>query len=125
MNDLLLNILSVVVTAIVLPLISFLGVKLTEWLNTKIKDEKGQVLMKQATDIVVNAVRSVFQTYVEGLKKSGGFDKDAQIYALTLAKDTALKQLSDETKEYITKNFGDLGEWLTTQIEATINLLKN
>ena len=22
-------------------------------------------------------------------------------------------------------NFGDLGEWLTTQIEATINLLKN
>lgn len=125
MNDLLLNILSVIVTAIVLPLISFLGVKLTEWLNTKIKDEKEQVLLKQATDIVVNAVRSVFQTYVEGLKKSGGFDKDAQIYALTLAKDTALKQLTEDAKEYINKNFGDLGEWLTTQIEATINVLKN
>lgn len=111
--------------AIVLPLISFLGVKLTDWPNTKIKDKKEQVLLKQSTDIVANAVRSVFQTYVEGLKKSGRFDKDAQIYALTLAKDTSLKQLSDETKEYITKNFGDLVGWLTTQIEATINLLKN
>ena len=125
MNQIFINILAAVVTCIVLPLISFLGVKLTEWLNTKIKDEKGQRLIKQATDIVLNAVRCVFQTYVEALKKSGGFDQKAQIYAFNLAKDTALKQLSDESKDYITKNYGDLEEWLKTQIEASINLLKN
>ena len=125
MNQIFINILAAVVTCIVLPLISFLGVKLTEWLNTKIKDEKGQRLIKQATDIVLNAVRCVFQTYVEALKKSGGFDQKAQIYAFNLAKDTALKQLSDETKNYITNNYGDLEEWLKTQIEASINLLKN
>ena len=125
MNQIFINILAALVTCIVLPLISFLGVKLTEWLNTKIKDEKGQRLIKQATDIVLNAVRCVFQTYVEALKKSGGFDQKAQIYAFNLAKDTALKQLSDEAKNYITNNYGNLEEWLKTQIEASINLLKN
>ncbi len=125
MNQILINILATVVTCIVLPLISFLGVKLTEWLNTKIKDEKGQALIKKATEIVLNSVRCVFQTYVEALKKSGGFDQKAQIYAFNLAKDTALKQLGDDAKNYITQNYGDLEEWLKTQIEASINLLKN
>ena len=40
MNQLLLNILATVVTCIILPLISFLGVKLTQWLNTKIKNDE-------------------------------------------------------------------------------------
>lgn len=125
MNQIFINILAAVVTCIILPLISFLGVKLTEWLNTKIKNEKGQALIKKATDIVLNAVRCVFQSYVEALKKSGGFDQKAQIYAFNLAKDIALKQLGDDTKNYIAQNYGDLEEWLKTEIEASINLLKN
>ena len=125
MNQIFINILAAVVTCIILPIISFLGVKLTEWLNTKIKNEKGQALIKKATDIVLNAVRCVFQSYVEALKKSGGFDQKAQIYAFNLAKDIALKQLGDDTKNYIAQNYGDLEEWLKTEIEASINLLKN
>ena len=93
--------------------------------NTKIKNEKGQALIKKATDIVLNAVRCVFQSYVEALKKSGGFDQKAQIYAFNLAKDIALKQLGDDAKNYIAQNYGDLEEWLKTEIEASINLLKN
>lgn len=125
MNQIFINILAAVVTCIILPLISFLGVKLTEWLNTKIKNEKGQALIKKATDIVLNAVRCVFQSYVEALKKSGGFDQKAQIYAFNLAKDIALKQLGDDAKNYIAQNYGDLEEWLKTEIEASINKLKN
>lgn len=125
MNQIFINILAAVVTCIILPLISFLGVKLTEWLNTKIKNEKGQALIKKATDIVLNAVRCVFQSYVEALKKSGDFDQKAQIYAFNLAKDIALKQLGDDAKNYIAQNYGDLEEWLKTEIEASINLLKN
>ena len=125
MNQIFINILAAVVTCIILPLISFLGVKLTAWLNTKIKNEKGQALIKKATDIVLNAVRCVFQSYVEALKKSGGFDQKAQIYAFNLAKDIALKQLGDDAKKYIAQNYGDLEEWLKTEIESSINLLKN
>lgn len=125
MNDILLNVLSVVVTAVVVPLISYLGLKLTQWLSTKIKDEKAKVLLTNAINVVTDAVRATFQTYVEALKKSGTFDKDAQIKAFTLAKDTALKQLSDESVKFISSNYGDIDNWLTTQIESAINQLKN
>ena len=125
MNQILLNILAAIVTCIVLPLISFIGIKFTQWLNTKIENDKGKALMERATQIVLDAVRCVFQTYVEALKKSGGFDQKAQIYAFNLAKDTALKQLGDDAKAYISENYGDLQEWLKTEIEASINKLKN
>ena len=125
MNQILLNVLATVVTCIVLPLISFLGIKLTQWLNTKIKNNKGKALMEQAVDIVINAVRSVFQTYVESLKNSGNFNKESQTIAFNLAKSLILKQLTDDAKNYISQNYGDLEEWIRNEIEASIYKLKN
>jgi hypothetical protein len=125
MNEIILNIISVVVTAVILPLISYAGARLITWLNTKIKDENAKQQLTVATDIVTNAVRSVFQTYVEALKKNGMFDKESQKVALIKAKNDALAQMTDEIKEYITKNYGDLETWIITQIESTINILKN
>lgn len=125
MNEIILNIISVVVTAVILPLISYAGARLIAWLNAKIKDENTKQQLTVATDIVTNAVRSVFQTYVEALKKNGTFDKESQKVALIKAKDDALAQMSDEIKDYITKNYGNLETWITTQIESTINILKN
>lgn len=125
MNEIILNIISVVVTAVILPLISYAGARLIAWLNAKIKDENAKQQLTVATDIVMNAVRSVFQTYVETLKKNGTFDKESQKVALIKAKNDALAQMTDETKEYITKNYGNLETWIITQIESTINILKN
>lgn len=125
MNEIILNIISVVVTAVILPLISYAGARLITWLNTKIKDENAKQQLTVATDIVTNAVRSVFQTYVETLKKNGTFDKESQKAALIKAKNDALAQMTDEIKEYITKNYGNLETWIITQIESTINILKN
>ena len=124
MNDILINIISVVVTAVVLPLISIAGAQLIKLINKKISDKQSAKFLEDATNIVTSAVRCVFQTYVDSLKKSGTFDATAQAMALTKAKDLALKELSDDVKTYITTNFGDLESWLTTQIEATISLLK-
>ena len=125
MNEILLNILSVVVSAVVLPLISLIGAKLVSFINTKINDEKASKLLSKATEIVTNAVRSVFQTYVEALKKNGTFDKESQISALNQAKNIAISQMTDEVKDYISATYGDLDNWLSTNIEATINTLKN
>lgn len=124
MNEIVLNIISCVVTVVVIPLISLLGGKLIQLISSKIKDEKASSYLTQATNIVLDAVRSVFQTYVEALKKEGKFDADAQLVALNKAKEIALNQLSDDLKEFITKNFGNLTSWLANQIEASINLLK-
>ena len=65
MNDILLNVLSVVFTVFIIPLITMLGTKVISWINSKIKNEKMAGLLTQATEAVINAVRSVFQTYVE------------------------------------------------------------
>lgn len=125
MNQILLNILAAVTTCIILPLISFLGIKLSQWLSTKIKDEKAAKLLTQATEIVVTAVKSVFQTYVESLKNSGTFDKTAQLEALNKAKAIVTSELTVELKDFITANYGDLEDWITNQIEASIYKLKN
>ena len=125
MNEIIINIISVVVTSIVLPLISIAGAKLIQFINSKIKNNKAADLLTTATTIVINAVRSVFQTYVETLKKEGSFNKDAQIIALNKAKDIALTQMTDEVKDYLVTTYGSLDSWLDTNIEATINILKN
>lgn len=65
-----------VTTCIILPHIAFLGIKLSQWLSTKIKGEKTQALFTKAIGIVTNAVKVTFQTYVESLKNSGSFDKE-------------------------------------------------
>ncbi len=125
MNDILINIISAVVTTVLLPLITWAGTKLIQYIGTKVKNEKAATLLSTATTVVLNAVRSVFQTYVESLKASGSFGLDAQVEALKKAKDIALSQLGEDVKEYITTNFGSLDGWLTNQIESSINLLKN
>ena len=125
MNEIIINIISVVVTSIVLPLISIAGAKLIQFINSKIKNNKAADLLTTATTIVINAVRSVFQTYVEALKKEGSFNKDAQIIALNKAKDIALTQMTDEVKDYLVTTYGSLDTWLDTNIEATNNILKN
>lgn len=124
MNEILLNILSCLVTAVIIPLITLLGSKLIKWISSKIDNEKTSKYIAEATTIVLDAVKCVFQTYVESLKKEGNFNKDAQLIALNKAKDIVLTQLSDDIKGYINNNFGDVNSWITTQIEASINTLK-
>lgn len=124
MNEILLNILSAVVTLIIIPLISFAGARLIAWLNTKIKNENAKQMLTAATTIVTNSVGMVFQTYVESLKANGSFNDESQKEALTKAKNAALSQMNEEVKGYITATYGDLDNWLTTQIEATIYALK-
>ena len=125
MNQILLNILAAVTTCIILPLISFLGIKLSQWLSTKIKDEKAAALFTKAVDIVTNAVRITFQTYVESLKNSGSFGKEEQLIAFEKAKAIITSELTEDLKTFIIQNYGDLQTWISNQIEATIYKLKN
>lgn len=125
MNQILLNVLAAVTTCIILPLISFLGIKLSQWLSTKIKDEKAQALFAKAIGIVTNAVQVTFQTYVESLKNSGSFGKEEQAIAFDKAKAIITSELTKELKTFITQNYGDLQKWITNQVEATIYKLKN
>lgn len=125
MNDIIIKIISVVVTSIVFPTITFLSIKLTSWLNTKIKSEKERALLTGITEVVTRNVASTIQTFVESLKKENKFDDKAQSNALRYAKEQILKELNDEAIGYISDNFKDVNSWLATQIESTIYNFKN
>ncbi len=124
MNEVITSIISIVVTTVVLPLITLGGTKLIQYLNSKIKDENAKRILTSIGTSVERAVRVVFQTYVESLKKSGTFDKEAQKTALVIAKQEVMRELDIEAKEFIVNNYGDLNAFITNQIEATISLLK-
>lgn len=124
MNEIVTSIIGIVVTTVVLPLVTLGGTKLIQYLNSKIKDEHARRILTSIASSVERAVRVVFQTYVESLKKSGTFDKEAQKTALILAKQEVMKELGIEAKEFIINNYGDLNAYINNQIEATIYFLK-
>lgn len=91
----------------------------------KVKNETIQRVCREITDAVANAVAAMNQTYVNDLKASGSFDKDAQAKALNGAISAAIKSLSKDALDYIKEISGDdtVG-YLTTRIQAQIDLNK-
>ncbi len=119
--EVLISIIGIVLTAFV----SWGIERLISWLNTKIDNEKVASLLTSALETVETCVKSTYQTYVETLKEEGSFDAEAQKTALNKALDEIKETLSEEATKYIEENFGDLDEWIATQIEAAIYTLKN
>lgn len=124
MNEIVVNVIAVVVTSVVIPLVTLLGAKLTQWINGRIKDNETKKVVEEINHTISSNVSFVFQTYVENLKKKDKFDEKAQSYALRYAHEKILNDLGDIAKEHILEHYGDINGWITTQIESTIYLLK-
>lgn len=114
-----------VVGTVLTGLATWLTAFIVGWLNQKIKDKKIARWATEITQIIMAAVKAVFQEFVETLKKNGKFDEAAQKEAKERAYNIIVSQLSEELKAYITENFGDMKEYLMNQIEAMIYQLKN
>ncbi len=114
-----------VIAAILAALGSWVLVKVKSLINTKIKDAKIRALLDGAADVVSSVVKATYQTYVEAIKGTDAWTKDAQAHALQMATDSAKAKLSEEIKTYISENFGDVDLWLKEQIEAKLYDLKN
>lgn len=100
-------------------IIAFLH-KQTVRLQEKIRDEKVKNLINIAEGIVDQAVSTVTQTYVDGLKADGVFDKDAQKNAFEKSKTYIYSLMTEETKKAIMENYGTLDTWVATKIEESI-----
>lgn len=119
-----LNILLSALGVIVTGLASFLVAKLTQWLNSKISDAKAANYLSTIATIVFNGVQTINQTYVDTIKKEGKFDEEAQKEAYNRCLVTVKAQLMPDLIDYITKNFGDMDEYLRSLIESTVRSLK-
>lgn len=122
------EIMNLVETLVLAPLVvaisSFLIVLLrqqTAKIEGKIKDEKAKRLLEIAEGVVTQAVTSVTQTYVDGLKADGEFTKEAQRAAFEQSKEKIYALLTNETMQAIQDNYGSMEEWIKTKIEETVN----
>lgn len=104
---------------------SWVLVKVKTLISTKIKNAKIAALLGGAVDVVASAVKVTYQTYVEAIKGTDAWTQEAQTIALQMSLDAAKSKLSEETKTYISENFGDVDLWLKEQIEAKLYDLKN
>lgn len=122
-------ILICVVVSIVVPIIAGLlawGISvLKKLVNEKIDNATLKAVLNDGLTVIENSVKYTYQTYVEGMKDKDIFDANAQKQALQMAKDKALSMLSEGFINMIKDMYGDVNNWLETNIESTIYTLKN
>lgn len=122
-NELLQTLLYAVITA-GLPVLLTFGVS---YLKAK-RDEKLQGMDNEyikntiidATNIIIDTVDAVGQTYVDDLKKEGKFDTDKQKEALDKAMNQVKDLLSSEASDLIVDKYNDLDGWIRNIIESYI-----
>ena len=119
------EIVTQVVLAIVGVVISALGTFITCIINKKLKDDKAKSLLKGALDVVMGGVQYTYQTYVENLKGTSLWDKDAMETANQKAIEYIKKNLSADMVKYLQDNGKDITEWIKEQIEIAIKKSKD
>lgn len=120
-QNILLSALGVIITG----LATWLSTYMVKLLNEKIKDKQFARWLSQIIEIITNAVKCTYQTYVEALKDENMFTKEAQEEALKRTLQSVKSQLSQESIKFIKDNFGDVEKWLIEKIESIIYSLKN
>lgn len=120
-QNILLSALGVIITG----LATWLSTYIVKLLNEKIKDKQFARWLSQIIEIITNAVKCTYQTYVEALKDKNMFTKEAQEEALKRTLQSVKSQLSQESIKFIKDNFGDVEKWLIEKIESIIYSLKN
>lgn len=119
------NIIWSALGVIITGLVTFGVTKLTSWINSKIGDQKAANYLSTIITLVGNAVKDIYQTYVESLKTQGKFGPEEQKIALEKCLNQIKSQLAPDLITYITTNFGDMDSYLRSLIESTIYNLKN
>lgn len=126
-----LNLLADIFEVCIIPLLAVLTTYLVKYIQVKsaeITTQSDNVLVDKYTtmlaDTISACVLATNQTYVESLKKQGAFNVEAQKVAFNMTLEAVMNILSDEAKEYLSEAFGDLNSYITSQIEASVNVNK-
>ena len=104
-------------------IVKFIQIK-SEEITGKVDNELADKYVNMLAATIENCVIATNQTYVEALKNAGKFDAEAQKTAFNMTKNAVMSILSDEAKKYLENAVGDLNEYITQQIEASVNINK-
>jgi hypothetical protein len=125
MKDLLINleyqeVISVVWTVIILPILTYVGTQISAWAKAKKLDKYTNILKENITI----AVKDVYTTYVDELKGTEAWTEETKAQALQMAKDKAIYALTDSAYRTLKLANEDFEEYLTTLVEAKLYDLK-
>lgn len=125
MKDLLTNleykeVISVVWTVIILPILTYVGTQINAWAKSKKLDKYTDMLK----DSITSAVKDVYTTYVDEIKGTEAWTDETKEAALQMAKDKAIYALTDSAYKALKLANEDFEEYLTTLIEAKLYDLK-
>ena len=104
-------------------LIKFINMKSAE-IQNKVDNETADKYIAMLADTITACVIATNQTYVEALKKENAFTAEAQKEAFNLTFNAVMAILTDDAKDYLTEIYGDLTAYITTKIEAEVNISK-
>ena len=89
-------------------------------LNSKIKDQKLATFLTKFMEILTTSVNALTQTTVSELKKNGKFDSESACRVKEECVKLIKNQLAPDMIEFIQNNFGDVTDYVSTQIESFI-----
>lgn len=104
-------------------LIKFINMKSAE-IQNKVDNETADKYIAMLADTITACVIATNQTYVEALKKENAFTTEAQKEAFNLTFNAVMAVLTDDARDYLTEIYGDLTAYITTKIEAEVNISK-
>lgn len=114
-----------------IPLLGVLTAFFIKWLKAKeaeilvkVDNDTADKYITMVAQTITDCVIATNQTYVETLKQQGSFDAEAQKIAFQKTLDAVVAVLSDDAKAYLTELYGDVTAYLTTRIEAEVNVQK-
>ena len=126
-----LNLLTQIFEVCIIPLLAVLTTYIVKYIQVKsaeITEKTDNAIADKYTvmlaDTITACVLATNQTYVEALKKQGKFDAEAQKVAFNMTLNAVMEILSEDAKKYLSEAFGDLNSYITSQIEASVNVNK-
>ena len=125
------NLLTQIFEVCIIPLLAVLTTYIVKYIQVKnaeftAKSENELVdkYVNMLSYTISSCVVATNQTYVEALKKQGKFDAEAQKVAFNMTLNAVMEILSEDAKKYLSEAFGDLNSYITSQIEASVNVNK-
>lgn len=119
------EILTQIILSIVGVVISGIGSILVYYIKLKIDNEHATKVLSDAVEVVTNGVDYVYQTYVQSLKGTSLWDKQAMISANQQAVNYIKNNLSSDMMSFLMKNNKDINLWISEQIEIAIKKSKD
>lgn len=115
----------------ILPLLGVLTAFLIKFIENKsnqvaitVDNDLTEKYVKLLSDTIIDCVKATNQTYVDSLKDKNAFTKEAQEEAFKKTSEAVMTILSEEAKMYLDSFYGDLNQYIATQIEASVKTEK-